>query len=297
MKKLQTSLFKQQQHCSAINDTHPSNVLKFCPFCGSKNFIWDNKKSHNCLDCGKRLYTNEVGAVIALIENEKGECLFTTRKFDPAKGKLDLPGGFIDLGETAEQAVVREIKEELNLGEVKLIKTFKGKEIEGVTTIHPFYNRESVIILGDHVTDDAGTGCVHTAPGHGAEDFYIGMKYGLDVLCPVDEKGYMIPYTAKVTSQYEEAKAKGEKDVVVSEFEFLQWIHREDGINIYNLVEYGFLSPIILISYLLPFISMSNYIIISTIILTIISTILLYKFLYNHKFVIKIQQHFAVLEK
>lgn len=115
MKKLQTSLFKQQQHCSAINDTHPSNVLKFCPFCGSKNFIWDNKKSHNCLDCCKRLYTNEIGAVIALIENEKGECLFTTRKFDPAKGKLDLPGGFIDLGETAEQAVVREIKEELNL--------------------------------------------------------------------------------------------------------------------------------------------------------------------------------------
>ena len=57
-----------------------------------------------------------------------------------------------------------------------------------------------------------------------------------------------------------------------------------NGINIYNLVEYGFLSPIILISYLLPFISMSNYIIISTIILTIISTILLYIFLYNHKY-------------
>lgn len=57
-----------------------------------------------------------------------------------------------------------------------------------------------------------------------------------------------------------------------------------NGINIYNLVEYGFLNPIILISYLLPFISMSNYIIVSTILLTIISTILLYKFLYNHKY-------------
>ena len=83
------------------------------------------------------------------------------------------------------------LKEELNFETVKLLKTFKGKEVEGVTTKHPFYNRESVIILGDHVTDDAGTGCVHTAPGHGAEDFYIGMKYGLDVLCPVDEKGLM----------------------------------------------------------------------------------------------------------
>lgn len=84
------------------------------------------------------------------------------------------------------------LKEELHFEKVELIKTFKGKEVEGVTTIHPFYDRESVIILGDHVTDDAGTGCVHTAPGHGAEDFYIGMKYNLDVLCPVDEKGLMM---------------------------------------------------------------------------------------------------------
>ena len=83
------------------------------------------------------------------------------------------------------------LKEELHFETVKLIKLFKGKEVEGVTTTHPFYNRESVVILGDHVTDDAGTGCVHTAPGHGAEDFYVGMKYGLDVLCPVDEKGLM----------------------------------------------------------------------------------------------------------
>ncbi len=83
------------------------------------------------------------------------------------------------------------LKKELHFESIKLLKTFKGKEVEGITTIHPFYNRESVVILGDHVTDDAGTGCVHTAPGHGAEDFYIGMKYNLDVLCPVDEKGLM----------------------------------------------------------------------------------------------------------
>ena len=46
-------------------------------------------------------------------------------------------------------------------------------------------------MLGDHVTIDAGTGCVHTAPGHGEDDFYVGQKYGLDVLCPVDDKGVM----------------------------------------------------------------------------------------------------------
>ena len=89
------------------------------------------------------------------------------------------------------ESLKEKLKEELHFEQVKLIKLFKGKEVEGITTIHPFYNRESVVILGDHVTDDAGTGCVHTAPGHGAEDFYIGSKYNLDVLCPVDEKGLM----------------------------------------------------------------------------------------------------------
>ncbi len=87
--------------------------------------------------------------------------------------------------------------EELGFKEIRLLKIFRSKDIEGVTTIHPFYNRESVVILGDHVTDDAGTGCVHTAPGHGAEDFYVGMKYGLDVLCPVDEKGLMTSEAGK----------------------------------------------------------------------------------------------------
>ncbi len=90
--------------------------------------------------------------------------------------------------------------EELGFEEIRLVKIFRGKDIEGATTIHPFYNRESVVILGDHVTEDAGTGCVHTAPGHGAEDFYVGMKYGLDVLCPVDEKGLM---TAEAGEEFE----------------------------------------------------------------------------------------------
>ncbi len=72
-----------------------------------------------------------------------------------------------------------------------VVETFKGRKLEGITTKHPLYDRTSVVILGDHVTEEAGTGCVHTAPGHGVEDFEVGMKYGLEVLCPVDEKGCM----------------------------------------------------------------------------------------------------------
>jgi isoleucyl-tRNA synthetase len=71
------------------------------------------------------------------------------------------------------------------------VSTFKGSDLEGVICRHPFYDRKSPLLLGEHVTLDAGTGCVHTAPGHGEEDFNVGQKYGLDVLCPVDEKGMM----------------------------------------------------------------------------------------------------------
>lgn len=67
--------------------------------------------------------------------------------------------------------------------------TVQGKELEGILCRHPFMDRDSVIILGEHVTTEQGTGCVHTAPGHGVEDFEAGMRYGLEVLCPVDDKG------------------------------------------------------------------------------------------------------------
>ncbi|MEW6243050.1 MAG: isoleucine--tRNA ligase [Bacillota bacterium] len=70
------------------------------------------------------------------------------------------------------------------------LATYLGEELEGVVTRHPLYDRESVIILGEHVDTEQGTGCVHTAPGHGEEDFYVGKKYGLDVLVPIDSKGY-----------------------------------------------------------------------------------------------------------
>ena len=79
---------------------------------------------------------------------------------------------------------------ELEAEKVKVLGTVEGLDLENLRTRHPLYDRVSPIILGDHVTTDAGTGCVHTAPGHGLEDWEVGMRYDLDVLSPLDSKGY-----------------------------------------------------------------------------------------------------------
>ena len=73
--------------------------------------------------------------------------------------------------------------------EIKVLGSTKGQNLELLNTQHPLYNRKSPIILGEHVTTEAGTGAVHTAPGHGLEDYEVGVKYKLDVLSPLDAKG------------------------------------------------------------------------------------------------------------
>jgi isoleucyl-tRNA synthetase len=69
------------------------------------------------------------------------------------------------------------------------VALIKGVEMENWSCRHPFLDRDSIVLLGEHVTLDAGTGCVHTAPGHGEEDYQIGLKFGLPLLSPVDDKG------------------------------------------------------------------------------------------------------------
>ena len=73
--------------------------------------------------------------------------------------------------------------------DIKVIGSVKGADLELLNTKHPLYDRKSPIILGEHVTLDAGTGAVHTAPGHGLEDYEVGCKYGIDVFSPLDSKG------------------------------------------------------------------------------------------------------------
>ena len=98
-----------------MNTFYPSYVWQYCPWCGAKSFRAGDGNYLQCDVCRKQFYINTAGAVACIIENPQGEILFTRRAFDPAKGMLDLPGGFVNLDETAENAVKREIKEELNL--------------------------------------------------------------------------------------------------------------------------------------------------------------------------------------
>lgn len=87
------------------------------------------------------------------------------------------------------KALLEQVTAELEWENPQVEKTINGKDLEYIVAEHPIYGRDSLVMLGEHVTTDAGTGCVHTAPGHGEDDYVVGQKYGLPVLSPVDDKG------------------------------------------------------------------------------------------------------------
>lgn len=98
-----------------------------------------------------------------------------------------------------------------------LIKTFKGEVLERTHYLHPFFDREGLVILADHVTLEAGTGCVHTAPGHGVDDFIAGNKYDLGILSPVDDRGHMTFEAGKYEGLfYKKAEKKIVEDLLES---------------------------------------------------------------------------------
>ena len=99
-----------------VINTHPRDVIKHCPRCGCNAFITnDNGRSFNCEECHFNFYMNNSAAVACLIFNSQGKLLLARRAIEPAKGMLDLPGGFVEPMESAEEAVVREINEELGI--------------------------------------------------------------------------------------------------------------------------------------------------------------------------------------
>ncbi len=86
--------------------------------------------------------------------------------------------------------------------EYHIEEKYQGTDLEGIVCKHPLFERNSVVILGEHVTTEQGTGCVHNAPGHGIEDFEVGKKYGLEVLSPVNDRGQFTEDAGKFTGLF-----------------------------------------------------------------------------------------------
>lgn len=119
-------------------------TFRFCPKCGSSQFDANTPKSKKCKQCGFEFYFNSSAAVAAFIRNAQGELLVCVRARHPQKGSLDLPGGFVDTAETAEDALRREIMEELHLKVKKLKYLFSVPNVyhysdADVATLDMFY--------------------------------------------------------------------------------------------------------------------------------------------------------------
>lgn len=112
--------------------SHPFSQFTYCPKCGSEKFLVHNEKSKKCHDCGFVYYFNSCAATVAFIVNNKNELLVCRRAKEPAKGTLDLPGGFIDMHETAEEGVTREVLEETGA------KVTRTSYLFSVPNIYPF---------------------------------------------------------------------------------------------------------------------------------------------------------------
>ena len=93
------------------------------------------------------------------------------------------------------EALIKDAMLRYDIDEYRVVAYCKGVELEGIMLKHPFYDREVPLILGNHVTLDAGTGAVHTAPGHGQDDYAVGQQYNLPVDNPVADNGTFLPNT------------------------------------------------------------------------------------------------------
>lgn len=183
------------------------------------------KPVHWCVDCGSALaeaeveYEDKTSPAIDVRFNVVDQNAFEKAVGQSGKGVVSLPiwtttpwtlpanqavsvnpeFTYVLLQADNEQLVLAESLYEAALQrygiEAEVVARFKGEKLEGLLLQHPFYDRQVPVILGDHVTADAGTGAVHTAPGHGQDDFIVGLKYDLKVDNPVGGNGVFLPDT------------------------------------------------------------------------------------------------------
>ncbi|MCK5479972.1 MAG: class I tRNA ligase family protein, partial [Gammaproteobacteria bacterium] len=112
-----------------------------------------------------------------------------------------------DAGDGVERLLIAEalltgVMHRYGIEQYRVVATCKGSDLEGLQLAHPFYAREVPVILGDHVTTDAGTGAVHTAPGHGQDDYIVGTRYELEIDNPVGSNGCFLPDTELFAGQH-----------------------------------------------------------------------------------------------
>ncbi len=102
------------------------------------------------------------------------------------------------------EALAEKTMNEGDVGTYTVVKTMKGRDFEFMRARHPFLDRDSIVVNADYVTMDSGTGCVHTAPGFGADDYQTCRKYGIDIIVPVDDRGYQTADAGKYAGLYYE---------------------------------------------------------------------------------------------
>lgn len=142
-------------------DLHPLEKFVCCPACGSREFTVNNVKSKTCRDCGFTYYANPSSATAAFIIRN-GSLLVARRAKEPAKGTLDLPGGFVDMYETVEEGMAREIREETGLEARSMSYLFSLPnlyEYSGmiIHTIDMFFRVEVDADAVPHADDDAAS--------------------------------------------------------------------------------------------------------------------------------------------
>ena len=144
---------------------HPLHAFQYCPRCGAADFTVDDARSMRCGHCGFVYYLNPSASVACFIRDREGRLLVVRRRCEPAKGTLDLPGGFAELDETLEEALQREVREEtgLTLRSFRYLfslpnrYTFSGFVVH---TVDAFFGGEVDSFEGVVVADDASEAIV-----------------------------------------------------------------------------------------------------------------------------------------
>ncbi|MDH6535122.1 NUDIX domain-containing protein [Parabacteroides sp. 52] len=155
---------------------HPLETFEYCPVCGQRTFMPTNEKASRCASCGFVYYFNPSAAVACFIKNTKGELMIVRRGQAPAENTLDLPGGFVDMFETGEDAVRREVKEETNLDisacrylfSIPNIYPYSGFKVH---TLDLFFECEVQDFMGAVANDDAEEICIVRREELNPEDF------------------------------------------------------------------------------------------------------------------------------